>query len=226
MNKLDFLSQNWLAKKINNQCLIKNLDTINGCVVDLGCGTSPYKENILKVAKEYIGVDWENSLHDQSNVDIFADLTKPLPIEDEYADTVVSFQVMEHLSEPNIFLREAFRILKKGGKILITVPFQWHINEEPHDYYRYTKNGLDHLFNEANFINIDIRANTGFWSTIVLKFNYHTARYVRGPKFIRFFLITLLLPIWIIGQIIAPILDKFDPNELETASYTVVAEKP
>ena len=226
MNEINYFSFNWLAKKINNQCLIENLDSINGRVVDLGCGTSPYKENILKVAKEYMGVDWDNSSHDQSNVDIFADLTKLFPIEDEYADTVVSFQVMEHLSEPNIFLRESHRILKRGGKILITVPFQWHIHEEPNDYYRYTKYGLKYLFNKANFTNIVIKANTGFWSTFALKFNYHTARYVRGPIFIRYFIHILLLPIWFIGQIIAPILDKFDPNEMETASYTVVAEKP
>jgi len=100
MNKLFLYSNNWLAFKINNGCLKQNLSQINGRVIDLGCGTAPYKHDILKVADEYIGVDWESSLHDQSHVDVFADLCKPLPFPDEHADTVVSFQVMEHLSEP------------------------------------------------------------------------------------------------------------------------------
>jgi len=88
---------------------------MNGRAIDLGCGTAPYKEDVLNVADEYIGVDWKSSLHDQSHVNVFADLCKTLPFPDEHADTVVSFQVMEHLPEPDSFLSECHRILKHGG---------------------------------------------------------------------------------------------------------------
>ena len=131
---------NSLIHKINKN-IAKKL-SYKGRVIDLGCGDAPYKLDILKVADEYIGVDWRNSQHDQSNVDIFADLTKRLPFANEYADTVVSFQVMEHLPEPEFFLKECYRILKHGGGLYLTVPFMWHVHEEPHDYYRYTNHGL------------------------------------------------------------------------------------
>jgi len=85
MNKIVFSSHNWLALKINNDCLKQHLPLMKGRVIDLGCGTSPYKEDILKLADEYIGVDWENSFHDQSNVDVFANLSGKLPFEDGYA---------------------------------------------------------------------------------------------------------------------------------------------
>ncbi len=79
MNKLNSWSGNWLAVRINNKTFGRNMNSVKGRVVDLGCGTSPYKEDILKIADEYIGVDWEAGFHDYSNVDIFANLSKKLP---------------------------------------------------------------------------------------------------------------------------------------------------
>jgi SAM-dependent methyltransferase len=221
MNNLSLSLHNWLALKINNDCLKHNLSLIKGRVIDVGCGTTPYKEDILKVADEYIGVDWKSSFHDQSKVDVFADLNKPFPFRDEYADTVVSFQVMEHLPEPSLFLSECHRILRRGwGRLFLTVPFMWHVHESPHDYYRYTRYGLEYLLGKAGFVDIVINENTGFWQMWILKFNYHTTRFARGPfKFI-------WMPVWLLGQMVAPILDKYDKHNEECASYTVVARKP
>jgi len=209
---------NYLIHKINKE--IANSLTYKGRVLDLGCGTSPYKKEILKIADEYIGVDWKNSLHDQTNVDVFADICKRLPFEDSHADTVVSFQVMEHLPEPLLFLQESFRILKSGGAIFITVPFMWHVHEEPHDYFRYTRYGLEYLFNKAGFVDINIKENTGFWQMWVLKFNYYTNRFAFGPFKL------LWMPVWWFGQMVSPLLDRFDVYPQETASYTVIAKKP
>jgi len=96
----------------------------------------------------------------------------------------------------------------------------WHVHEAPHDYYRYTRYGLEYLLKKVGFYEIDIRENTGFWQMWILKFNYHTTRFARGPlKFI-------WIPIWWFGQIIAPFLDKYDRHPEECASYTVLARKP
>lgn len=219
MKKINYAAQNWLAFKINNQSVAKCLHLIKGCVVDLGCGTAPYKQDILKVATKYIGVDWENSFHDQHQVDVFADLCSRLPFAENYADTVISLQVMEHLPEPVFFLSECYRILKPEGKLLITVPFMWHVHEAPHDYFRYTRYGLEYLLKKNNFIDIEIYETTGFWQMWVLKFNYHTARFAKGP--LKYFWI----PFWWVGQVISPILDKYDKHPQETGSYVVLATK-
>jgi SAM-dependent methyltransferase len=206
--------------RINNVSLSGQLTRINGFVVDLGCGETPYKTDILKHSDFYVGVDWKHSLHNQLGVDVYANLVVGLPFVDRCIDTVVSFQVMEHLSEPKIFLLEAFRILKSGGTIIITVPFMWHVHEAPYDYYRYTRYGLHYLLSEAGFADIEICENTGFWQMWALKFNYHTARFAPGP------LKVFWIPIWWLGQIISPLLDKIDKHPQETASYTAVAKKP
>ncbi|MFC1620017.1 methyltransferase domain-containing protein [Candidatus Neomarinimicrobiota bacterium] len=219
MKKINYCVHNWLAYKINNQSVEDNLSNINGRVIDLGCGPAPYKEDILHVAEEYIGVDWESSYHDTSSVDIFANLVEKLPFDNAFADTVVSNQTMEHLPEPALFLSECYRILKPGGGLLITVPFMWHIHEEPYDYYRFTRHGLQYLLAKNGFEQIDIRANSGFWQMLVLKFNYHTVRFAKGP------LRLLWVPIWWLGQIVAPFLDRIDKHPGETTSYTVTARK-
>jgi SAM-dependent methyltransferase len=190
-----------------------------GRVVDLGCGTAPYKADILKVADEYIGVDWENSFHDTSSVDLFADLTKTLPMPDGFADTVTAFQVMEHVPDPLFFLSECHRILRFGGRIHITVPYLWQIHDAPYDYFRYTRHGLERLLSEAGFADTEISETTGFWQTWILLFNYHTAR--NAPGWLRF----LLCPLWWVGQRIAPWFDRHDPDPGCTASYAVTARK-
>jgi len=153
-------------------------------------------------------------------------LNKPLPIDSEIADTVISFQVMEHLCEPQNMLSEANRILKKNGKIILTVPFQWWVHEAPYDYYRYTIYGLQYMFEKAGFKNINITPASGFFSMWVLKINYFSARFIKGPQFIRVFIRMVMVPIWYLGQLLAPILDKLDKNpNLETVGYTVVAKK-
>lgn len=220
MRKIRPTECNWLAVKINNLSFKKNARFIKGRVVDLGCGFAPYKKDILEVASEYCGVDWAGTLHDKTNIDVFADLTRQLPLESDSADTVTSFQVMEHLPEPGFFLAECHRILKQGGYLFITVPFMWHMHEEPHDYFRYTRYGLEHLLKKNGFVDITIGETTGFWQMWILKFNYHTERFAKG--ILRY----LFIPVWWFGQVISPILDKYDRHPQETASYAITARKP
>ena len=198
---------------------------MTGIVYDLGCGVRPYEHDIMQYADRYVGVDWSNTLHGLS-AEIVADLNQPLPIECSVANTVVSFQVIEHLSEPQTMINEAYRILQVGGRAFISVPFQWWIHEAPYDYFRYTRYGLEHMLTKAGFVDIQVEAVTGFWVMWVLKFNYQTTRYIRGRWPISILMRALLTPLWFVGQTIAPLLDKIDFNEAETAGYFVTARKP
>ena len=191
-----------------------------GRVVDLGCGSAPYRETILRSAEEYVGVDWPNSEHDQSRVDVFADLMEPLPFDDGFADTVVAFQVMEHLPEPHVFLAECYRILKPGGRLFLTTPFMHKVHEPPHDYYRYTRYGLEYLLGKHEFTEIEVRELSGFWQMLAMKCNYCTARFAPGVlKFV-------WLPLWLVNQWLGAMLDRLDNYPEETITYAAGAVKP
>ena len=225
MHKVSYLDHNWLAHKMNNEYVENRLSSVRGIVYDLGCGTRPYEKEILRVAKRYIGVDWSNTLHGLS-ADVTADLNKPLPIASEVADNVISLQVMEHLCEPQVMLNEAFRILKPGGRIDITVPFQWWIHEVPYDYFRYTFFGLQYLLNKAGFVDVVVEAQSGFFTMWILKMNYFSTRLLHGPKPLQWLIRACLIPFWYIGQRLAPILDKLDRHwEAETCGYCATAKK-
>jgi SAM-dependent methyltransferase len=219
MNPIRYASHNWLVHAINNAVVARHLPTLRGRVLDLGCGTMPYRDDILGVADEYIGVDWPSSLHDGA-ADVRADVSEGVPLAGDCADAVVAFQVMEHLREPQRFLEECHRVVRPGGMLLLTLPFMWHVHEAPHDYFRFTRHGLAYLLGKAGFVDVRIEETTGFWQCWVLKLNYHTARFARGP------LRPLFVPLWWLGQLLAPMLDRIDRHPEESAGYVARARKP
>lgn len=217
---------NWLVYNIGDNFLLKNAPLYTGVMYDLGCGEAPYKEFFLKYADQYVGVDWAGSFHD-TKADVAADLNKPVPIESVVADTIVSFSVMEHLCEPQNMLNEAHRILKPGGNIILQVPWQWWIHEAPYDFYRYSPYGLKYMFEKAGFADVVVEPQSGFFTTWVMKFNYFSSRFVRGPKPWKALVLVALVPFWTLGQLVAPWLDKLDFNwSLESSGYYVTARKP
>jgi len=82
----------------------------------------------------YLGIDLEGALIYDANIK--PDFTwdgKRLPFETNSFDTIISTEVLEHCPEPEVFLYEVFRVLKKGGVFFFTVPFLWNLHEVPHD---------------------------------------------------------------------------------------------
>jgi SAM-dependent methyltransferase len=205
--------------------LIEYIPFYKGVMLDLGCGNKPFEDFFTQHVDKYVGVDWTNCLHD-SKADIVADLNKKLPIEDGYADTVVSLNVLEHLYNPQLFLKESYRVLKDGGVIILHIPFQWWVHEAPHDYFRYTPYGLRRLLDEAGFMDIKVQPTAGFFTTILMKINYFSLRAMKGSKFRQIVTKNLLKPFWYMNQKLAPILDNMHRGwSLEAQSFFVVAKK-
>ncbi|MEN8228003.1 MAG: methyltransferase domain-containing protein [Bacteroidota bacterium] len=219
MYKINYLSHNWLVPLLHNREFRRREQQIRGRVVDLGCGTAPYKEEVINLDGEYVGVDWSNSLHD-IQPDVVSDLTKPLPFDKGYADTLLSFQVLEHLPTPGDFLKECYRILQPGGALFLTVPFQWRVHEAPYDYFRYTRYGLEYLLKEAGFKEFTIEEMGGFWYTWLLKLNYFTA-----TKFAPGLLKYLFFPWWFFNQVLALLLDRIITSKQEAGGYVIMATK-
>lgn len=216
---------NWLIYDISDKWLESYSKYYKGTLVDLGCGEAPHKNYFLQYVNKYIGVDWTNTLHN-SKADIISDLNKKIEIENDFADTIISLSVMEHLCEPQIFLNESYRILKKDGTIILGVPWMWWIHEAPHDYFRYTPYGLKYMFEKAGYKDIQIQPTTGFFSMWFLKMNYFSLKWIKGSKIRKTFTKAFLIPFWYTSQKLAPWLDnKHRGWSLESAGFFVVAKK-
>ena len=216
---------NWLVYDSLDQIMVSASSEFKGVVYDLGSGDSPYKNWLSQFVSDYVAVDWPKSIHGGAP-DVSADLNESLPIDSGVADTVMSISVLEHLHNPGSMLCEANRILKPGGSLILQVPWQWRLHEEPHDYFRYTPFGLRLLLGSAGFENVEIKPQAGFFSSLILKINYFSLRFIHGPRLVRGGMRVLLWPCWQVGQLLAPLLDKLDHYpESETPGYFVTAKK-
>ncbi len=80
------------------------------------------------------------------------------------------------------------------------------------------------MLTDSGFRDIKISALGGFFTAQALKLNYFSKRSVLGPAPLRWLITMLLLPIWTIDQLLAPLLDHLDRNwAMETSGYFVVA---
>ena len=132
---------------------------MRGTLVDVGCGAQPYR-SLLHPTVEYIGIDIAEAEErfGYLNADTRYFTGDTWPVDDATADTLLATELLEHVVDPSVFMREAHRSLKPGGKLILTVPFaaRWHFI--PHDYWRFTPSSLELLLGENGFENPRIYA--------------------------------------------------------------------
>lgn len=142
-----------------------SLSLFSGKILDVGCGKMPYKKYILENSKvtEYIGLDIDDALIYDKKIkpDYTWDGTR-MPFENNTFESAIGTEVLEHCPNPEIILKEIYRVLKPGGVFLFTVPFLWNLHEVPHDEYRYTPFSLERHLKNSGFRDVTIKA-TGGW---------------------------------------------------------------
>ena len=75
-----------------------------------------------------------------------------LPLKNNSVDLFISSSVIEHLPNPEKAVSELFRTIKPAGLVYAEIPFIGAYHMAPHDYQRYTINGIELLFNRHGFI--------------------------------------------------------------------------
>lgn len=80
-----------------------------------------------------------------------------LPFGDESFDSVLVFNVLEHIYNYQFLVKEMQRVLKDGGQLVGFVPFLVNYHPDPHDYFRYTGEALEKILSSAGFVSIDVQ---------------------------------------------------------------------
>lgn len=96
-------------------------------VLEAGPGEGYGADLLAEVATHVVGVDYDATAvaHIRARyprVEIIEGNLAALPLESESVDVVVNFQVIEHLWDQGLFLRECLRVLRPGGELLISTP--------------------------------------------------------------------------------------------------------
>jgi glycosyltransferase involved in cell wall biosynthesis/SAM-dependent methyltransferase len=157
----DFLDLYHIRKSIRDS-LIENLPSFYGTVLDIGCGTMPYKNIILARhdrVERYIGMDLGNRPGTTPDV-VWDGIT--IPMDNHSVDCAIATEVLEHCPDIDRFLGETYRVLKPGGLFFFTIPFLWPMHEVPHDEHRYTPFSIERRLREAGFPQIRLKAFGGW----------------------------------------------------------------
>jgi SAM-dependent methyltransferase len=144
-------------------------------------------------------------------------------VPDQRFDSVVCHQVLEHVKNPMAAAAELARVLKPGGLAVISIPHLSRRHELPHDYYRFTPEGLRHVLESAGFVVKDVTPYGG-----ILSFLHHqVSTLVLSPTAAIPVLGDVLAAAMVPVTMLVGLLDRcLDPWGLAPAGIVALAERP
>lgn len=141
--------------------LIRRLEPQRGeLVLDYGCGEMPYR-SLFGSGVEVEGADLPGN--PLARWEVGADGTIPAP--DERFDIVLSTQVLEHVEDPKLYLSECARVLRPGGRLLLSTHGIMIYHPDPVDLWRWTWAGLERIVTEAGFRTVHLEGVMGLPAT-------------------------------------------------------------
>lgn len=214
-----------------HQRLIKayylSLDYIKGDVLEVGCGEGRGVDLILPKAKSFTGIDKIQEVVDSLKTKYpkgnFKQMVIPpfASLPDNHFDVVVSFQVIEHIKDDLGYLKEIYRVLKPGGKALITTPnIKLSLSRNPWHIREYTANELSEL-SRSIFANVEMKGVTGNEKVMT----YYKNNKLSVDKMMRWDVLNLQyrLPAFML-KVPYEILNRMNRNKLQDKNDGLVSE--
>jgi SAM-dependent methyltransferase len=190
-------------------------------VLDAGAGEGQYAGCFR--AQRYIGVDLGvgDAGWNYRRLDAVADLAD-LPFPDGCFGATIHIVTLEHMREPACVLREMARTMAEAGVLFLVAPHEWEVHQSPHDYFRYTRHGLEYLLTKAGFSEIEIAPVGGYFRLLARRLLNGLQFFTGGVKWL-FFLpaAALVVP----PALILPFLDFLDRDRNFTLGYICTARK-
>lgn len=194
--------------------------SLNGSILDLGGDARSDYRSLIAGDHIFTTVNLDKKTHP----DIVHDLEEPLPITAGSYDNALLINVLEHVYEYRQLLREASRVVRSRGTIVIAVPFLYPIHPSPKDFWRFTTEALR---KECETAGLRIRSITPLGGGVF------SARYVMGerlmPAPVRFVGFVFVRPVimlldWMFSKLARLLGRKYDPADY-ALGYLVNAEK-
>jgi SAM-dependent methyltransferase len=199
LHRLKYYLKSTYRRQILDKLLKKYEYIYKGIVLDIGGrDRGKFTKPKHKVDK-WIFADIE----EKHQPDILLDISDMYMIDNESIDIVSAMEVFEHVEKINQGISECYRVLKKGGKLILSVPFLYPVHADPFDFQRWTLTKWEKELTQKGFKieQIDIM---GHFFTV--KNSMNRALIQSLPFFIRYF-----------GYLLFPFFDLI--NRLDKTKY-------
>ena len=184
-------------------------------VLDYGCADMPYRRFFAPDA-EVVGADLPGN--PLAAIAVRPDGT--VPVDDATFDAVLSTQVLEHVADPDLYLAECVRVLRPGGRMLLSTHGMMVYHPDPVDYWRWTCAGLRRAVEEAGLRIVRFEGVMGVMAT-GLQLVQDAVCY-RAPRW-------MIPAICLVMQPLVALSDRVERPEtrdLNALVFALVAEKP
>lgn len=214
---------------------------LSGRMLDVGCGERPYASLFPGIVR-YFGVEHLAAVvnvdqrlaksvgHVAHLVDAFAD-GSALPFRDASFDSILATEVLEHVPDTDLVVREMARVLRDDGKVLVTVPFVGELHQTPYDFRRFTRFGIARVLEDAGFEVLELRSRGNFLMTAGRCLAHAIYRlggkYVKADGAVRMhrFMIPIVLPLAALVLAIFGFLGRFSKDDSLCLGYAVLARR-
>jgi SAM-dependent methyltransferase len=187
-------------------------------VLDAGAGECQYRHLFSRCRYTAVDLGIGDQEWSYGSLDAVADLLS-LPFADNTFDATLNIVTLEHVTDPAFVVRELFRCLRPGGRLLLVTPLEWEEHQQPNDFFRYTRYGLEHLTSRAGFTDIRIEPIGGFFRLL-------SRRLLNSVQFFPGLL--AVFPAIVFGPValLLPFLDTLDKKRNFTLGHICTARKP
>jgi SAM-dependent methyltransferase len=192
-----------IARRILNEQLDRLAPHMVGEALDIGGERVQVMQSFQRpdIRWKYLNIDERHSPDYVGSAD-------HIPVDDEVFDTVLLLETLEHVADPDSVLNEAFRVLKTGGRLFLSVPFMYRHHPNPTDYIRWTHEKLFVELEEKRRLYIEVFLPRGGWLSVMLNDlsiglsmfvpgTFLGSSLVAGMGRLLSFLITRSYPLWI-----------------------------
>ena len=186
-------------------------------VLDAGAGEGNYKSNFAKQRYTALDLGVGDAQWNYSALDVVGNLEK-LPFPDRTFQASLNVVTLEHVREPARVVAELFRTLTPGGSLLLIAPHEWEEHQQPHDYYRYTRYGLEYLLRSAGFTQLEIRPVGGFFRLLSRRL-MNALQFFPGP------LMIVAAIFFVPPALLLPIFEPLDRKRNFTLGYICSARR-
>jgi 2-polyprenyl-3-methyl-5-hydroxy-6-metoxy-1,4-benzoquinol methylase len=132
---------------------------------------------------------------------------------------VVMSEVLEHIRTPEKAIQAAHAVLEPGGRLILSTPFIFPIHDRPHDYYRFTRYGLEWLLRDFSEVTVKERNS---WAEAI---NVLVVRLIKEKNSLFRLAAPLIVVLALAIAPVAMILGAIVKTDFITSGYVVRAVK-